>query len=273
VKVGCAVLISIVLYSLIGILIGILSSLFGFGGGFVVVPVLVAFLPDSIPPDYLMHTAVGTSLAVMIINSFNSTFNHAKKGNVKWVVFKGMVFYIALGSLIGGVSAVYINSEFLRFAFIGLLLYVIVSNLLKKTFTAHVEDRDFRMPSRKSRGPVGVVIGLISTMLGVGGSVMTIPYLRRQGMRMLNAVALATPLGLPIAIVGAFTFLVTGLQIEEMPSSTLGFIFIPALCGFTLGGFIGVPLGRSWAQKIPDAVYSKVYLILLVIVVIMMMLE
>ena len=70
---------SILMYSLIGIMIGILSSMFGFGGGFVVVPILFAFLPDSIPSEYLMHTAIGTSLAVMIINSFNSTYNHAKK--------------------------------------------------------------------------------------------------------------------------------------------------------------------------------------------------
>lgn len=57
----------IIIYTLIGVLIGILSSLFGFGGGFVVVPILYAFLPASVPGDYIMHTAIGTSLAVMII--------------------------------------------------------------------------------------------------------------------------------------------------------------------------------------------------------------
>ncbi len=53
--------------------------MFGFGGGFIVVPILFTFLPDTIPAEYLMHTAIGTSLAVMIINSLNSTLNHAKK--------------------------------------------------------------------------------------------------------------------------------------------------------------------------------------------------
>src|SRR5690625_121854 len=263
----------ILMYSLIGIIIGILSSMFGFGGGFVVVPILFAFLPDSIPNEYLMHTAIGTSLAVMIINSFNSTYNHAKKGNVIWSVFKLLVGYIAIGSLLGGVLAVYIVSDFLRFAFIGLLIYVLIMNLFKKSFTKEIEEQKFSLPKQRLASFIGMGIGFISTLLGIGGSVMTIPYLRNRGMRMIHAVALATPLGLPIAIVGAITYLIMGMQIEGMPSSTLGFIYLPALIGFTIGGFIGVPIGRSWAQKLSDIVFSKVYLILLFIVVIMMILS
>ncbi len=87
---------------------------------------------------------------------------------------------------------------------------------------------------------------------------------------MLNAVALATPLGLPIAVVGAITYLMTGIQTEGMPSATLGFIYLPALLGFTAGGFIGVPIGRIWAQKMPDALFSRIYLLLLFIVIVMM---
>lgn len=264
---------SLLMFSLIGIIIGILSSMFGFGGGFVVVPILFAFLPDSIPSEYLMHTAIGTSLAVMIINSFNSTYNHAKKGNVTWPVFKMFVGYIAIGSLIGGVLAVYIDSDFLRFAFIGLLIYVLITNLFKKSFTNEIEEQTFSLPKQRSASVIGIGIGFISTLLGIGGSTMTIPYLRNRGMRMIHAVALATPLGLPIAIVGAFTYLITGIQIDIMPSSTLGFIYLPALIGFTIGGFIGVPFGRSWAQKLSDTVFSKIYLILLFIVIIMMIIS
>nr|WP_239586844.1 sulfite exporter TauE/SafE family protein [Shouchella xiaoxiensis] len=258
------------LFSLIGILIGIFSSLFGFGGGLVVVPVLFAFLPDTIPSNYLMHTAIGTSLAVMIINSLNSTYNHAKKGNVQWPIFKRLAGYIAIGSLIGGIVAIYLNSNFLRFAFIALLVYVLLSSLIKKTFTMDVEDRVYQNPTHKSATFVGIIIGFISTLLGVGGSTMTIPYLRNRGMRMLHAVALATPLGLPIAIVGTISFLVTGLAVETMPSSTVGFIYIPALIGFTIGGFIGVPIGRAFAQNLPDKLYSKIYLLLLLIVIMTM---
>ncbi|WP_269411187.1 sulfite exporter TauE/SafE family protein [Lentibacillus daqui] len=261
------------MYSLIGIIIGVLSSMFGFGGGFVVVPILFAFLPDSIPGEYLMHTAIGTSLAVMIINSFNSTYNHAKKGNVTWSVFKILVGYIAIGSLIGGVLAVYIKSDFLRFAFIGLLVYVLIANIFKKSFTVEMEEHSFRLPKQSSASFIGIGIGFLSTLLGIGGSTMTIPYLRNRGMRMIHAVALATPLGLPVAIVGAFTYLITGMQIDVMPSSTVGFIYLPALIGFTIGGFIGVPIGRSWAQKLSDKLFSKIYLILLFIVIIMMVIS
>lgn len=264
---------TIIIYTLIGVLIGILSSLFGFGGGFVVVPILYAFLPASVPADYIMHTAIGTSLAVMIINSTNSTFNHAKKGNVKWPVFKLLVGYIAFGSLAGGLMARFIDSEILRIAFIILLIYVIISNIRGKSFTKEANEQTFRSPSPKSRAIIGTFIGFISTLLGIGGSVMTIPYLRNHGMRMLHAVALATPLGLPIAIVGAITYMIAGFQVKGMPDSTLGFIYLPALLGFSIGGTLGVPMGRSWAQKMPDAIFSKVYLFLLMIVVAVMIIE
>jgi len=264
---------SFLMFSLIGIIIGVLSSMFGFGGGFVVVPILFAFLPDSIPSEYLMHTAIGTSLAVMIINSFNSTYHHAKKGNVMWPVFKILVGYIAIGSLIGGLLAVYIESNFLRYAFIGVLAYVLGSNILKKSFTREINEQSFHLPKQRSASFVGIGIGFLSTLLGIGGSIMTIPYLRNRGMHMIHAVALATPLGLPVAIVGAFSYLLTGMQIDTMPSSTIGFIYLPALIGFTIGGFIGVPIGRAWAQKLSDKLFSKIYLILLFIVVIMMIIN
>ncbi|GAJ98141.1 sulfite exporter TauE/SafE family protein [Geomicrobium sp. JCM 19055] len=263
-------MLAILLFTLIGIFIGIMSSLFGFGGGFIVVPILYAFLPESIPHAYLMHTAIGTSLAVMIVNSFNSTLNHAKQGNVHWPVFHYLAIFIAIGSLFGAVAASFIESEWLRYAFIGFLLYVIVSNIIKKTFTTAITDSHFRFPKRQYAGANGVCIGWISSMLGIGGSVMTIPYLRKRGLNMLHAVALATPLGLPIAIVGTTTYMILGANVSGMPASTLGFIYIPALIGFTIGGFAGVPIGRRIAQVLPDKIFSKAYLVLLAIVVVFM---
>ncbi|MDZ4938491.1 TSUP family transporter, partial [Clostridium perfringens] len=75
---------ALIVFTFIGVFIGVLSSLFGLGGGFVVVPILYVFLPHVVPAEYVMHTAVGTSLAVMIINSTNSTYNHSKQGNINW---------------------------------------------------------------------------------------------------------------------------------------------------------------------------------------------
>ncbi|WP_339265160.1 sulfite exporter TauE/SafE family protein [Paenibacillus sp. FSL W8-0187] len=264
---------ALIVFTFIGVFIGVLSSLFGLGGGFVVVPILYVFLPHVVPAEYVMHTAVGTSLAVMIINSTNSTYNHSKQGNINWMVFRQLAGFIASGALIGGLLARYIDGGLLKCAFIMLLCYVIISNLYKKTANSNDEFPISPLPGRMSRFVIGSFIGIISTLLGIGGSVMTIPYLRKYGMRMLHAVALATPLGLPVAIVGASTYLASGLRVAGMPDSTIGFIYIPALIGFSLGGLIGVPIGRRWAQKIPDTLFFRIYLWLLIIVVITMIIE
>lgn len=270
---GGSSIMTMFVFTLIGVVIGVLSSLFGLGGGFVVVPILYVYLPHVIPAEYVMHTAVGTSLAVMIINSANSTYNHAKQGNVNWVVFKQLAGFIAAGSLIGGLLARYIDGGWLKFAFIMLLCYVILSNLFKRKVNNNDELPVSPLPGCMSRLIVGLFIGIISTLLGIGGSVMTIPYLRKYGMRMLHAVALATPLGLPIAIVGASAYLASGLRVSDMPDSAIGFIYLPALIGFSLGGMIGVPIGRRWAQKLPDTLFFSMYIWLLIIVVITMILE
>ncbi|WP_085520682.1 sulfite exporter TauE/SafE family protein [Tuberibacillus sp. Marseille-P3662] len=263
----------IALFLAIGILTGLLSSMFGFGGGFVVIPVLYLLLPNlNVPDSLVMHVAVGTSLAVMIVNAINSTISHHRKGHILWFIFLRMAPGIACGALIGGVMASFIGGNILRYLFILFMIYTIASSLIKKTFV-DIKDNDIAMPDPTKTSLLGGGIGFIATLLGVGGSVIIIPFLRKCQLKMINAVSLATPLSLPVAVIGTITSIWTGMQEPGLPPWCLGFVYIPAFIGIVVGGFIGVPIGTRIAHHLPDRLFSKIYLALLIVVVMTMIFE
>ncbi len=73
-------ILSIVIYAAIGIVAGIIGGLLGIGGGAIIVPSLVAtFSYFGFPQIYVMHLAIGTSLAAMVINAFAAARAHHKK--------------------------------------------------------------------------------------------------------------------------------------------------------------------------------------------------
>jgi uncharacterized protein len=263
----------VILYLVIGIIVGILSSMFGFGGGLVIVPVLFWLLPQqNVPPHLVMFVAVATSLAIMIINSANSTYFHHKRGNVIWGIFLKMSPFISVGALFGAFASGIIGGEILRYFFVGFLVYIILISFYKNDFFSGATGK-LNLPSYPKLGFSGTMIGFLAVMLGIGGSVLTVPFLRRSNLRMVNAVALAVPLGLPTAIVGASSYVFLGLKHTDLPSDCFGFVHIPALIGMGAGGFLGVPLGSIIASKMPDHLFSKIYLGLLIIVVISMLIK
>ncbi|MGG4494202.1 sulfite exporter TauE/SafE family protein [Brevibacillus reuszeri] len=257
----------------IGILTGILSSMFGFGGGFVLIPVMYLLLPGfDVPEAAIMHVAIGTSLAVMIVNSINSTISHHRKQHVIWSIFFWLAPAIAVGALLGGLSTPFVQGDILRYLFILLVVYTIVTSIWKKSFL-DVDGLSFTLPTPFKTSSLGLGIGFLASLLGVGGSVLTVPFLRKRGLAMLHAVSLANPLSLPIAIVGAITSIATGLQQPGLPAWCFGFVYVPAFLGIVLGGFLGVPLGTRIAHRLPDRLFSKIYLSLLVVVVLIMVFE
>lgn len=254
-----------------GVLTGLLSSLFGLGGGLVVVP--VSFLIFSLlgyPIDIVMHVALGTSLAVMIITTSNGIIHHARAGNVIKNVIWPMMLPIGLGAVIGALSSTYIHSEWLRYCFMAFLVLVIVNALFNKAFRGDFSRDDLVSFHPLMRTLVAFVIGLVSVLLGIGGSLMSVPYFRKHKMPIANASACALCLTPAIAILGTLGYLYAGWQTTGLPAYSLGFINLPAAATIALGTFIGVPLGIRCLRHLPDKSAAKLYIVMLVIMLVLM---
>lgn len=267
------------LLTLFGCLTGITAVLFGFGGGFVVVPLLYRMLTASHGADdpigqSAMHIAVATSTCVMIVNALIATDKHRRVGNLIRDYLWPLGGFIGLGAILGAIAAVWVSGEVIRYAFIAYLGVTIVDCLLRRGFLTHAKDVVPRRLGRMETSGGGVGIGAIATFLGVGGSVMTVPLLRRSGLSMSQATSMANPLSVPVAVAGTLTYMaLAGLSETDLGPWFIGYVDLLAFALLTVGSLMGIRLATRWIGRIPDRVHAWGYVGLLIVVMLGMVIR
>ncbi|MEM7171202.1 MAG: sulfite exporter TauE/SafE family protein, partial [Pseudomonadota bacterium] len=159
---------------------------------------------------------------------------------------------------------------YLRYFFIALLIYVILRALFKKGFTEDHPITDYTPPNRGVMAVFGIFTGCISALLGIGGSPITVPFLRNAKLPMVNSAAIAATLGAPIALFGAAGYAISGWGNPNLPSWTTGFIFWPAIPGIVVGVLCTVPFGSKLSHSLSDKLIAKAYVVLLCAVTVAM---
>lgn len=126
-------------------------------------------------------------------------------------------------------------------------------------------------PSHTTQALSGLLVGSVAAFLGVGGSVMTVPLMRRRGIGMTRATAMANPLSLPVALAGTATYgaLAWG-AVPAFGDWHLGYVDLRAWAALVAGSWIGIRAATPWIGAIPDGVHAKVYLGLLIAVLLAM---
>ncbi|AUT47427.1 sulfite exporter TauE/SafE family protein [Achromobacter sp. AONIH1] len=264
--------------ALFGVLSGVTTVLFGFGGGFVAVPVLYAALRAGHAADdpaalAAMHIAVATSTCVMIVNAAAATRRHQKAGNILRAYVWPLAGYIAVGAALGALAAMRIDGGLVRLAFIAYLAVTLADCLLRQGFLAHDGGGQPRPLGGAATAGGGLAIGAVAAFLGVGGSVMTVPLLRRRGLPMAQAAAMANPLTLPVAVAGTLAYVVAA---RDLPAGLApwmaGYVDLPAFALLSLGSLVGIRLGAPLIPRIPDRLHARAYLVLLALVLLGMLL-
>lgn len=255
----------LLIIGLAGFTTGITTVLFGFGGGFVVVPfVYQLLLQQPLLAAQAMHIAVATSTAVMIFNAGWASYQNWRAGKLDDLPLLPLMWFIALGAVIGSWLAGVMSDTWVRRLFMVYMAMTIADCLLRKDFFNRAA---LRVLSRLTVSAGGTMIGVIAAMLGVGGSVMTVPLLRRHGYAMRDCVSAANPLSLPVAVFGAITYAISGWQ--QIPvSGYLGFISLKILLLLVVAGFIGILFARRCIPAVPDVWHARIYVFLLCIVLV-----
>lgn len=250
------------IYLLLGAVAGLLSGMFGVGGGIVVVPMLaIVFTADHFPASHLMHLAIGTSLATIIINSMSSTWSHHQRQNIDWDILKSTT----LGTLVGVIAGVWLasqlHSDALKLFFAIFECMVAIQLFLKsKHPESNLTPSVLNTPASFS---FGGIVGLLSSLLGIGGGTVSLPILLLLRVKTRKAIGTAAAMGLPISVVGTVAYSIAGRNIEHLPTNSLGYIYIPAFIGIALTGLMTAPLGVSLAQKLPIGALKKLLATLL----------
>ena len=247
----------------VGIIVGIIAGLLGLGGGAIVVPALLwVFQTNShIPTIHMMHIAIGTSLATIVITSISSIIAHHQHQAILWPVAKQLTPGILLGALLGVIVANSLSYIYLRTIFSIFLLVVATQMILNFSPKTHRN-----LPKWPGMTLVGILIGKLSALVGVGGGSLTVPFLVWCQVPIRNAVATSATCGLPIAVSGTIGFVIVGWNVEGLPAWSLGYIYLPALVGITGTSLLFAPVGAKLAHTLPVKLLKKIFAVFLLLV-------
>lgn len=253
------------IYLLLGAAAGLLAGLLGVGGGLIIVPVLAGvFVQQGFGADIIMHMAVGTSLATIVLTSLSSMRAHHKKGAVRWRLFARLGPGIVLGALLGAAIADMLPSRSLQ-VFFGLFELGVAAQLSLNLRPPKVRQ----LAGRFSQFVAGVAIGLISAIVGIGGGSLTVPWLLWNGLPVREAVATSSACGLPIALAGATGFLLAGGETGIEYSS--GYIYWPAFAMVVITSVLFAPVGAGLAHRINAQKLKQGFALFLCIVALLML--
>ncbi|MGE4552138.1 MAG: sulfite exporter TauE/SafE family protein [Desulfovibrionaceae bacterium] len=250
------------LYIVLGAVAGILAGLLGIGGGLVIVPMLVVtFGVQGIQTPYLMQVALATSLASIIFTSTSSMLAHHRRGAVLWPVFKAIAPGILIGAYLGSLLVSVVPSDGLKAVFVIFVYYAAVQMFRNKK----------PKPTRHLPGFVGMtgaggVIGAFSSLVGIGGGTLCVPFLVWCNVVVHQAIGTAAAVGLPIALAATLGNITHGLGVAGRPEYCLGFVYIPALVGIVVMSVFTAPLGAKLAHSLPVGKLKRVFACLLVAV-------
>lgn len=248
-------LLTILIYLGLGAFAGILSGLFGIGGGLVIVPVLLTVLPWlGVAPDVVIHLAIGTSLATIVVTSSSGIRAHAKRGNVDWTIVKRFVPWVIVGSFAGGSVASLLPGALLERLFALFLLLVAT-----QMWFALKPHPDRGLPSTPGLAMAGGVIGTISSMFGIGGATISVPFLRWCSLPITKAVGVSATLSFPIALSGAISYLISGWGQPDLPEWSLGYVYLPAFFGIVVASTQFVRVGASLAMTLPGHILQRAF--------------
>jgi len=112
----------------------------------------------------------------------------------------------------------------------------------------------------------GVVIGGVSSLAGIGGGTLSVPFLGWCNTPLRLAIGTSAAIGFPIALAGTIGYLVNGLAARNLPDYSLGFIYLPALAGVALVSILTAPLGAKLAHTLPVPTLKRFFAVFLYLV-------
>lgn len=223
-----------------GVISGLLAGIFGIGGGAVLVPVFYQFLTAlGIDESVRMHLSVGTSLAIIIPTSIRSFTAHRARGVVDMDLLKSFLLPVPAGVVVASLVAASVSSGQLRAIFA--CIAVLVGLRLVFNRESWVVGR--KVPGNPWRAIVGFVIGLLSTLMGIGGGVMNNTFMTLYGRPIHQAVATSSGVGVLIAIPGAVGMIWAGWGNPLLPIASTGYVNWIAVALIIPVAILVTPLG------------------------------
>lgn len=238
--------------AVVGVAVGFLSGLVGIGGGVLIVPFLYFFYAHpgwsgaTVAAPLQATVSHATSLFIIVPTAVLGTATYTRAGLVAWRAVTPLAIAAIFAAAAGAQIAVRLPDPLLRLAF-GCFLFFTAYRLV----TGDAE-REATGPMRLGLGvtiPSGILVGLFSALLGVGGGLVAIPLLLSVMRLDLKRVA-ATSLAVVAfaAAAGTVTYMVTGWDVAGRPAGGIGYVDAMSALPILAMSMISVRWG-AWANQ------------------------
>jgi len=238
--------VELLLVVLVGCFVGTLAGFFGIGGGAIFVPFLIFFFQGKgVSAQILVQLSLGTSLFITAFASLFSAGKHHQQGNVIWRVVPPLAGFSIVGAFLGSYLAVHLPGEVLKKIFACVLLF----------FSYQM----FRRPKEVLEGsprydvrflfPIGLVTGFISSLVGIGGGIVSIPLMvliLRFPIKKVAGTSSAVIIFTGLA--GALSYMIHGWGNPQLPPGTLGFVHLRMALLLSAGSIAFAPWGAKLNQ-------------------------
>lgn len=258
------------LLSALGICAGFMAGMLGIGGGIILVPgiyYILSFL--GFAQENGMHVAVATSLAVIVPTGLSSARAHWKKKAVEFALVRKIGAGIIGGAIAGSAIADFMDGNTLKGFFASLLMAL----ALVMFFELGKKNMSSKKLGNLHHIIAGFIIGTISTLIGIGGATMSIPYMNLSGVPIRKSVGTASALGVVIAIPASIGLIISGLNEDNLPPFNLGYVNLLAFGSIAVFSVLMAPVGAKIAHVIPVKFLRRIFAVFMVIVSIRMFLE
>ena len=247
-------------YLAIGAATGFFAGLLGIGGGTIIVSSLaLMFAAQGFPSPFVMHMAIGTSLAAIMAGAWASFRTHHRHGAVDWAVVRVMVPGLLVGVVAGAAAARVSSTGFLKAFFLSFMAIIIAQMVLglKPRATR-------RLPGRVALAAMAIFIGISSALFGGGAAAIGVPFLTWCSMTMHRAIGTVAAMGFPLAIAGALGYAVAGMNVAGLPAWSVGFVYLPALVGISIASLLVAPYGARLAHRLKGPTLRRIFAVFLI---------
>ncbi|WP_295559020.1 sulfite exporter TauE/SafE family protein [uncultured Hyphomicrobium sp.] len=223
-----------------GLAAGFLAGLLGVGGGGILVPVLFeVFTLLGVPDSIRMHLALGTSFAVIVPTAILSFRGHLERGAVDTAVLKRLAPFVVLGVVIGIALVSSVSGTALKW------VWIVFGGLFALKMALGRDDWRLAddVPDSGLIRLAAFAVGLISTLMSIGGGMFLVSLFTLCGWPILKAVATSSGFGPFIAIPGLIGYMWAGWGNPELPPVSLGFVSVLGAAIIIPMSVVAAPLG------------------------------
>lgn len=246
-------------YLAVGAVVGFFAGLLGIGGGIIIVSTLaLMYSAQAFPPAFVMHMAIGTSLAAIVAGSFASFRAHHRHGAVDWALVRTMTPGLLGGVLAGSVAARFMPGAFLKFFFLSFMAVLTLQMAL------NLRPKPSReLPARGALVAVGTFIGVVSSMFGGGAAAFGVPFFTWCNVSVHRAIGTCAAMGFPLALAGTAGYVASGWTAPGLPPWSVGFVYVPAFVGISITSMLVAPLGARLAHRLKGGTLRRIFALFL----------